>query len=231
MSRIFADLFAHSYQSNQSALMTRCGTDSHHQYGHFCGELQTSFSRNATRAGSEEGWLFSQASDAVLRRQLQNTHCIYFQEKKNRSFRKVLHSLSGLISEDKMLSGKSRLEPFLSPNTQRGRTEIRPGKVKQLMLRNCSGLEIPRFRDSPFHHSTIPPFPAFPAPSKAISSYFGSNIMVITTLHKQLPDSRRNDISASWYFTRHNICYLKHFSFTNRDLASFYKTQRRLYLD
>ena len=37
--------------------------DSHlrHQYGIFGGKSQTSFSRNATRAGSEEGWLFSQA--------------------------------------------------------------------------------------------------------------------------------------------------------------------------
>ena len=33
----------------------------HHQYGIFCGKSQTSFSRNATWAGSEEGRLFSQA--------------------------------------------------------------------------------------------------------------------------------------------------------------------------
>ena len=32
-----------------------------HQYGIFCGELQTSITRNATRARSEEGRLFSQA--------------------------------------------------------------------------------------------------------------------------------------------------------------------------
>ena len=32
-----------------------------HQYGIFGGKSQTSFSRNATRAGSEEGRLFSQA--------------------------------------------------------------------------------------------------------------------------------------------------------------------------
>ena len=42
--------------------MTRCGTDSRRQYRIFCGELQTSFSWNTTRAGSEEGQLFSQAS-------------------------------------------------------------------------------------------------------------------------------------------------------------------------
>ena len=52
----------HNYQSNQSALMTRCGTDFRHQYGIFDGESQTSFTRNATRAGSEEGRLFSQAT-------------------------------------------------------------------------------------------------------------------------------------------------------------------------
>ena len=33
-----------------------------HQYGIFGGKSQTSFSRNATRAGSEEGQLFSQAN-------------------------------------------------------------------------------------------------------------------------------------------------------------------------
>ena len=52
----------HNYRSNQSALMTRFGTDLRHQYGIFGGESQTSFTRNATRAGSEEGRLFSQAS-------------------------------------------------------------------------------------------------------------------------------------------------------------------------
>ena len=52
---------------------------------------------------------------------------------------KVFRNLSRLISEDK-ISGKGRLEPFLSPNPQGERTEIRPGKVKQLLLRNCSGL-------------------------------------------------------------------------------------------
>ena len=41
--------------------MTRCGTDFRHQYGIFGGESQTSFTRNTTRAGSEEGRLFSQA--------------------------------------------------------------------------------------------------------------------------------------------------------------------------
>ena len=51
----------HNHRSNQSALMIRCGTDSHHQYGVFCAESQTFFSRNATRAGSEQGTLFSQA--------------------------------------------------------------------------------------------------------------------------------------------------------------------------
>ena len=34
-----------------------------HQYGIFGGKSQTSFTRNATRAGSEEGRLFSQATE------------------------------------------------------------------------------------------------------------------------------------------------------------------------
>ena len=61
LSHIFTDLIMHNYRSNQSALMTRCGTDFCHQYGIFGGESQTSFTRNVTRAGSEEGRLFSQA--------------------------------------------------------------------------------------------------------------------------------------------------------------------------
>ena len=51
----------YNYRSNQSALLTRCGTDFRHQYGIFGGESQTPFTRNATRAGSEEGRLLSQA--------------------------------------------------------------------------------------------------------------------------------------------------------------------------
>ena len=61
LSGIFKDLILHNYRSNQSALMTRFGTDLCHQYGIFGGKSQTSFTRNATRAGSEEGRLFSQA--------------------------------------------------------------------------------------------------------------------------------------------------------------------------
>ena len=61
LSRIFTDLIMHNYRLNQSALMTRFGTDPRHQYGIFGGKSQTSFSQNATRAGSEQGWLFSQA--------------------------------------------------------------------------------------------------------------------------------------------------------------------------
>ena len=61
MSCIFTDLVMHNYRSNQSAFMTRFGTDLRHQYAIFGGKSQTS-SRNATRAGSEEGRLFSQAS-------------------------------------------------------------------------------------------------------------------------------------------------------------------------
>ena len=62
LSRIFTDFIMHNYRSNQSALMTRCETDFRHQYGIFGGELQTSFTRIATRAGSEEERLFLQAS-------------------------------------------------------------------------------------------------------------------------------------------------------------------------
>ena len=61
LSRIFTDLILHNYRSNQSALMTRFGTDLRHQYGIFGGKSQMSFTRNATRAGSEEGRLFPQA--------------------------------------------------------------------------------------------------------------------------------------------------------------------------
>ena len=70
LSRIFTDLILHNYRSNQSALMTRFRTDLRHQYGIFGGKSQTSFTRNATRAGSEEGQLFSQA------RPLTNDHQI-----------------------------------------------------------------------------------------------------------------------------------------------------------
>ena len=62
---IFTDVVMHNYRSNQSAFMTRFGTDLRHQYGIFGGKSQTSFSRNATQAGSEEGRLFSQASTVL----------------------------------------------------------------------------------------------------------------------------------------------------------------------
>ena len=55
------ELIVHNYRSNQSVLMTRCGTDLRHQYGIFCGESQPSFFRNVTRGRSKEGRLFSQA--------------------------------------------------------------------------------------------------------------------------------------------------------------------------
>ena len=55
-----------NYRSNQSAFMTRFRTDLRHQYGIFGGKSQTSISRNATRAGSEEGRLFSQAKMCVV---------------------------------------------------------------------------------------------------------------------------------------------------------------------
>ena len=57
----------HNYRSNQSALMTTFGTDLRHQYGIFGSKSQTSFTRNAIRAGSDEGRLFSQATicDAI----------------------------------------------------------------------------------------------------------------------------------------------------------------------
>ena len=68
VTHIFTDLIMHNYRLNQSALMTRFGTDLRHQYGIFGGKSQTSFSRNATRAGSEEGQLFSQATKPCVSR-------------------------------------------------------------------------------------------------------------------------------------------------------------------
>ena len=58
LSRIFTDLIMHNYRSNQSALMTRCGTDLRHQYGNFGGKSQTSVSRNATRPGAKKDGCF-----------------------------------------------------------------------------------------------------------------------------------------------------------------------------
>ena len=55
----------HNYRSNQSAFMTRFRTDLRHQYGIFGSKSQTSFSRNATRVGSEEGRLFLQAREVA----------------------------------------------------------------------------------------------------------------------------------------------------------------------
>ena len=70
MSRIFTDLVMHSYRSNQSAFMNRFGTDLRHQYGIFGGKSQTSFSRNATRAGTEEGRPISQATFFTAKRKV-----------------------------------------------------------------------------------------------------------------------------------------------------------------
>ena len=66
LSRIFTDLIMHNYRSNQSALVTRFRTDLRHQYGIFGGESQPSFLRNATRAGSGEERLFSQARLSIV---------------------------------------------------------------------------------------------------------------------------------------------------------------------
>ena len=60
----------HNYRSNQSAPMTRFGTDLRHQYGIFVGKSQTSFTGNATRAGSEEGRLFSQVRISLERKEI-----------------------------------------------------------------------------------------------------------------------------------------------------------------
>ena len=56
----------HEYSSprgKKQMLIYAYFADSHlcHQYWIFGGKSQTSFSRNATRAGSKEGWLFLQA--------------------------------------------------------------------------------------------------------------------------------------------------------------------------
>ena len=51
-------------------------TDFRHQYGIFGGESQMSFTRNSTRAGSEEGRLFSQAIQRVVLNKIKNpTKC------------------------------------------------------------------------------------------------------------------------------------------------------------
>ena len=50
LSRIFTDFILHNYRSNQSALMTRFGTDFRHQYGIFGGESQTSFTQGGLEA-------------------------------------------------------------------------------------------------------------------------------------------------------------------------------------
>ena len=70
-----------------------------HQYGIFGGESQTSFTRNATRAGSEEGRLFSQANliAKILKHSnqclstFQNTSKFF----KNTPLRGILSSLLG----------------------------------------------------------------------------------------------------------------------------------------
>ena len=73
---------------------------------------------------------------------------IAFTSKKKKSVvSKVFHNFSGLIPKDRMSWGKDRSEPFLSSKAQVERTEIRPGKVKRLSLRNCS---FRHFRDFPF---------------------------------------------------------------------------------
>ena len=77
LSRIFTDLIMHIYWSNQSALMTRCRTDFRHQYGILCGESQTSFTRNATRAGSKAGQLFSQANFKEARKGFLLLQCLW----------------------------------------------------------------------------------------------------------------------------------------------------------
>ena len=63
---LFTDSIMHNCRSNQSALMTRCGTDLRHQYGIIGSKSQTFFSRNAIRVGSEEGRLFLQVTHSVL---------------------------------------------------------------------------------------------------------------------------------------------------------------------
>ena len=67
LSRIFTDLIMHNYRSNQSALMTRCGTDFRHQYGIFGGESQTSVSRNATRPGAKKDGCFRRLNVTKMR--------------------------------------------------------------------------------------------------------------------------------------------------------------------
>ena len=80
----------HYYRSNQSALMTRCGTDLRHQYGMFCGESQTSFTRSATRVGSE-GRLLSQANTSTA---IDVVWEVTFNGKPNKQETKQKHKIS-----------------------------------------------------------------------------------------------------------------------------------------
>lgn len=61
----FTDLM-HNYQSNRSALLTRCGTDLCYQYGILGSKSQTSFLWDATQVRSKEGRLFSQAKNKYI---------------------------------------------------------------------------------------------------------------------------------------------------------------------
>ena len=98
LSNIFADLITHNYQSNQSALMTRCRTDFRHQCGIFSGESQMSFTRNATWAGSEEGRLFLQASAFAKWTHKLTTWLFYFCLFKHNLNDKLTPKNSGVLS-------------------------------------------------------------------------------------------------------------------------------------
>ena len=66
-----------------------------HQYGIFGSKSQTSISRNATRAGSEEGRLFSQAKEtAVLPEEICRDLCLIWISRENRKYRIVLYHYS-----------------------------------------------------------------------------------------------------------------------------------------
>ena len=108
LSRIFTDLIMHNYRPNQSALMTRCGTDLRHQYGIFGGESQTSVSRNATRPGAKK--------DGCFRRLIKSHLCFLSFLKGNY----MLYSYPSL--QNRRISGASAIQEGARETRKRARS-------------------------------------------------------------------------------------------------------------
>ena len=90
---------------------------------------------NITRDIAFQPYFYLTQALNCLRWQFQNTYCINFHEKKRIGCFEGLSQFkwTDLGGKD-VISGKGRLEPFLSPPTQGERTEFRTEKVKQLLL-------------------------------------------------------------------------------------------------